>query len=80
VFESDGISTQDMMESRNILQYISEQYMAFSKWEDKFFDEKMNPDGRPVINDKAILNDEQQKIAQELQELDDCFISSVGRA
>lgn len=82
VFEQDGISTQDMMESRNILQYISDQYTEFARWEDKFFEEgRMNQDNRPLINDRAIENDEQQKLAQELQELGDgeMYIASRGR-
>ena len=42
VFEQDGISTQDMMESRNILRYISDQYQEFARWEDKLFDTSLN--------------------------------------
>ena len=43
VFEQDGISTQDMMESRNILRYVSDQYQEFARWEDKFFDGNTGP-------------------------------------
>lgn len=75
-FEQDGISTQDMMESRNILLYISEQYRSFASLEDKFFEDKYEGNKR-VIKDSACLNDEQTALAQELQELDDCYISSV---
>eukprot|EP00747_Dinoflagellata_sp_TGD_P164546 gnl/TRDRNA2_/TRDRNA2_184622_c0_seq1.p1 gnl/TRDRNA2_/TRDRNA2_184622_c0~~gnl/TRDRNA2_/TRDRNA2_184622_c0_seq1.p1 ORF type:complete len:539 (+),score=91.43 gnl/TRDRNA2_/TRDRNA2_184622_c0_seq1:75-1619(+) len=66
VFEQDGISVQDMMESRGILQYVSEEYCDFARWEDKFFVENM---AKAVINDRAIMNDEQQRIAEELQAL-----------
>lgn len=70
VFEQDGISTQDMMESRNIVQYISDEYCEFARWEDKFFEDMSGlPGNRPVIRDRAVENEEQLKIAQELQEL-----------
>lgn len=80
VFEQDGISTQDMMESRNIVQYISDEYCEFARWEDKFFEDMSGlPGNRPVIRDRAVENDEQMKIAQELQELMDgrMFITNV---
>eukprot|EP00397_Hematodinium_sp_SG-2012_P021702 GEMP01022440.1.p1 GENE.GEMP01022440.1~~GEMP01022440.1.p1 ORF type:complete len:508 (+),score=91.00 GEMP01022440.1:98-1621(+) len=72
VFENDGISTQDMMESRNVLQYISDQYIEFSKWPDKFFED----DDETTINLKAVLNEEQQGYCEELKELKECYISS----
>jgi len=82
VFEQDGISTQDMLESRNILQYISDEYCELAQWEDKIFEDLGggDPFERPVIRDVAIENDEQQRIAQELQELLDgnMDISIVG--
>lgn len=66
-YESDGISRQDMMESRNIVQYISEQYKEYAGWEDGFFERDIKmPDGKPVINEKAAKNDDQYKIAEEL--------------
>lgn len=74
VFEQDGISQQDMMESRNILQYISDEYCEFARWEDKFFEEHVGGGGLRVIKDAAILNDEQRQIAQELQELGDGYM------
>lgn len=80
VYEQDGISTQDLMESRNILQYISDEYCEFARWEDKFFEDNVSmPGQRPVIRDRAIDNEEQQRIAQELQELmdGDMFITQV---
>jgi len=81
VYEQDGISTQDMSESRNILQYISDQYCEFARWEDKFFEDNYGGMGKPVIRDAAIENDEQARIAEELQTLMDgsLFISQVGR-
>eukprot|EP00930_Biecheleria_cincta_P077372 TRINITY_DN64653_c0_g1_i1.p1 TRINITY_DN64653_c0_g1~~TRINITY_DN64653_c0_g1_i1.p1 ORF type:complete len:524 (-),score=84.47 TRINITY_DN64653_c0_g1_i1:144-1715(-) len=80
VFEQDGISTQDLMESRNIVQYISDEYCEFARWEDKFFEDMSGlPGNRPVIRDRAVENDEQLKIAQELQELMDgrMYITNV---
>ncbi|OLP94320.1 Tubulin alpha-6 chain [Symbiodinium microadriaticum] len=68
VFEQDGISVQDLMESRNIVQYISDAYTEFARWEDKFFEE-MSGGPKPVIRERAIDNDEQRNIAQELKEL-----------
>merc|ERR1712087_681013 len=80
VFENDGISQQDMLESQNILRYISDEYKEFARWHDKFFDDETDFGGRPVIKEAAIENDEQQQIAQELQEMRDgrMFISKVG--
>lgn len=73
VFEQDGISSQDMIESRNILQYISDEYCEFARWEDKFFegDVQEGDTRKLIINEAAVENDEQQKICQELQELGD---------
>ncbi|CAE7620544.1 unnamed protein product [Symbiodinium pilosum] len=68
VFEQDGISVQDLMESRNIVQYISDAYCEFGRWEDKFF-EDISGGGKPVVKERAIDNDEQRNIAQELKEL-----------
>jgi len=81
VFEQDGISAQDMMESRNILQYISDEYCEFARWEDQFFEDGSGGGGgKKIINDAAVENDEQQRICQELQELDDgtMYIKSAG--
>lgn len=69
VFEQDGISQQDMQESKTILQYISDQYCEYARWEDKFFEDNVSQ--RAVINDRAVENDQQREIAQELQELMD---------
>ncbi|CAD7948636.1 unnamed protein product [Amoebophrya sp. A25] len=80
VYEQDGISTQDMMESRNILRYVSDQYQEFARWEDKFFDGSSGPDGGVILNEAAILNPEQETIAKELAELTDCYIATQGRA
>jgi tubulin beta len=73
VFEQDGISAQDMMESRNILQYISDEYCEFARWEDKFFEDSggMLPGSKPTIKDSAVENDEQRGICLELAELQD---------
>jgi len=38
VYEQDGISASDMLESRSVMQDISDQYCEFARWEDKFFD------------------------------------------
>ena len=70
VYEQDGISVHDLVESRNIVNYISDAYKEFARWEDKFFEH----DGgggysKPVIRDRAVENEEQLKIAQELKEL-----------
>eukprot|EP00440_Ansanella_granifera_P008630 gb/GFBE01009349.1/.p1 GENE.gb/GFBE01009349.1/~~gb/GFBE01009349.1/.p1 ORF type:complete len:538 (+),score=141.19 gb/GFBE01009349.1/:1-1614(+) len=79
VFEQDGISVQDMLESRNIVQYISDEYCEFARWEDKMFEDVSMPGQRPVIRDRAVENPEQQKVAEELQELMDgrMFITQV---
>lgn len=69
VYEQDGISAQDMMESRNIVQYVSDEYCEFARWPDKLFDDAGVGLGRPVINDDAYENEEHHKILQELQEL-----------
>lgn len=73
IFEQDGISAQDMLESRNILQYISDEYIEFARWEDKILDTRSasTPWALPTIHDKAIENDEHQRIAEELQALRD---------
>lgn len=67
------------MESRNILRYVSDQYQEFARWEDKFFDGN-DATGRPLLNEAAILNPEQESIAKELQDLRDCYIATQGRA
>jgi len=82
VFEQDGISAQDMMESRNILQYISDEYCEFARWEDKFFEDQPGAGGMPIIKETAVENDEQRGICQELRELQDgtMFIKSATGA
>mmetsp|Transcript_9241 Transcript_9241/g.20642 ORF Transcript_9241/g.20642 Transcript_9241/m.20642 type:complete len:511 (+) Transcript_9241:60-1592(+) len=80
VFEQDGISVENMMESRNILEYISEQYREFAKWPDNILKEESStgPEGRPAVNDPAITNEEQGRIAHELADLSmPMYISSV---
>jgi len=57
------------MESRNIVQYISDAYCEFARWEDTFFED--GGGDKPVIRERAIDNDEQRQIARELQELRD---------
>jgi len=77
VFEQDGIHQQDMMESRNLLEYISDQYKEFARWEDKFFEEgKFGPDGRPIEKKEAIQNADQDNIVAELRDLRDTYIKS----
>lgn len=80
VFEKEGVSAQDMMESRNMLQYISEQYAEYSRWEDKFFEEGVTADGKPVINDRAIDYEDQRKMLEEMQDLADgtMYLSQVS--
>lgn len=73
VFETDGISAQDMMESRNILQYISDEYCEFARWEDHFFEDGGGGGlgAKPIIKETAVENDEHRGICQELRELQD---------
>jgi tubulin beta len=79
VFEQDGIHPQDMMESRQLLQYVSDQYKEYAKWEDKFFEEgKLGADGKPLQNKKAVQNEEQALLLEELRDLRDCYIQSGG--
>lgn len=66
VYEQEGISQQDMMESRNYLQYISDQYCEMAQWDDNMLKEMS---GRWMIKESAIRTDEQQKIAEELADL-----------
>lgn len=77
VYEADGISAQDMTESRNILQYISDQYCEIAQREDKLL--QTSPGGPALIKDAACKTDEQVQIAQELKELGDgrMFVQSV---
>jgi len=67
------------MESRNILQYISDEYCEFARWEDKFFEDQTGAGGKAIIRETAVENDEQRGICQELRELDDgsMFIKPV---
>lgn len=69
-FEADGISAQDMMESRNILQYVSDMYCGYAQLEDKLIEVPASG-GKPVIRDQAIRTGPQLKIAQELKDLGD---------
>mmetsp|Transcript_18685 Transcript_18685/g.45010 ORF Transcript_18685/g.45010 Transcript_18685/m.45010 type:complete len:516 (+) Transcript_18685:14-1561(+) len=73
VFEQDGISTSDMVESRNVLQYVSDQYKELAKWPDKFFEEKAGPRSIAPGEDRS---DEEMKIIEELLHLDDTYIKS----
>jgi len=79
VYEMEGISRELMMESRNVIQYIMDQYLEFARWDDKLFEDNPGVGGRPMIKESAIENDEQQKIATQLQELrdGDMYISGV---
>lgn len=70
VFEQDGISVHDLVESRHVVHYISDQYKKFARWEDKFFEQSTGL-GKPVIRDTAVEHDEQLQIATELRELMD---------
>lgn len=53
------------------MNYISDAYKEFARWEDKFFEVDSGGYGKPVIRDKAVENDEQLAIATELKELMD---------
>lgn len=75
VYEQEGISSQDMMESRQALQYVSDQYCEMAQWDDKILTEMQ---GGLMIQDSAVRSDEHQRIAQELKELGagDMYIKS----
>jgi tubulin beta len=78
VFDHDGIHPQDMMESRQLLQYVSDQYKEYATWEDKFFEEgRIDAEsGKKVPNKKAIQNEEQLLLLEELRDLRDCYIET----
>jgi len=77
VFEQDGIHPQDMMESRQLLQYVSDQYKAYASWADKFSEEgKFDAQGRELPNKKAVQNEEQALLIEEMRDLRDCYITS----
>ncbi|EER20448.1 beta-tubulin, putative [Perkinsus marinus ATCC 50983] len=76
VYQQDGLSTDDMLESRNVLQYISDQYCEFANYEDKFFGER----GSHSINQQAIKSDEHQQIMEELVSLTETYIRTETRA
>lgn len=65
VFEQDGISRQDMAESRNVLQYISDEYCDYARRED-FFD----TDKKGIINDI----DGDPEILNEIRDLGDGYM------
>ena len=78
VFDHDGIHPQDMMESRQLLQYVSDQYKEYATWEDKFFEEGRidQESGKKVPNKRAIQNEEQLLLLEELRDLRDCYIET----
>jgi tubulin beta len=78
VFDHDGIHPQDMMESRQLLQYVMDQYKEYATWEDKFFEEgRIDVEsGKKVPNKKAIQNEEQLLLLEELRDLRDCYIET----
>mmetsp|Transcript_8918 Transcript_8918/g.23912 ORF Transcript_8918/g.23912 Transcript_8918/m.23912 type:complete len:547 (-) Transcript_8918:28-1668(-) len=69
VFEQDGISREDMAESANVMQYISDQYCEFARKEDKILEPPSTARAAPSIREKAVENDEQRQIAEWLSEL-----------
>jgi len=80
VFQKEGISKEDMQESRGILQYVKELYGELARREDKILDDS---GGRLQINDRAIDNADHENIAQELKELmteDMCIQMEKGRS
>lgn len=64
VFQNEGISEEDMRESRGILKYLKEFYNGWAQKEDKMIDNKTFQ-----INDVALDTDDHEAIARELKEL-----------
>ena len=58
-FAEHGIHPEEMLEARNLVKSVSNSYLEYSKWNDKITGE---------------MNIEQTKIANELKDLNDCFI------
>ena len=82
VYEKDGIHANDMLEARNVVRYLSDQYRDYARWEDKLLDNKIGADGRRLINEAAAVNDEQRKVLEELTKLQNIYINhgKEGRA
>lgn len=71
IYEQDGIAVHDLMESRNIVKYISEQYKEFATWPDKLYEDagtKNVGDDREVEN-PALMGQEEKLIVDELRAL-----------
>lgn len=67
-FEAEGVSMDQMKESRTVLEYIIEQYAEFARWDDKLVDP---PGTMGRSTDFSGRNDEEQRICKELVELGD---------
>merc|ERR1712232_869481 len=68
VFEQDGISTQDMTESRNVLQYISDEYCGYATRPDFFV---KDGSGALIVNEDAGSGQAEIDILNEMKELGD---------
>jgi tubulin beta len=77
VFEQDGISAQDMTESRNVLQYISDEYCDMARWENFFISDGKG--GDQIIND-ANASGGDAELLNELRDLKDgqMYISAAN--
>ena len=75
LYEDNGIHAEEMLEARNLVQYVSDQYREYSQWPDKIVN--MTHGREMTINETAIRNDEQRAIANELCMLDDCLIPNI---
>jgi tubulin beta len=64
LYEENGVHVQEMLEARNLVQTISDQYKQYGMYEDKILLE-----GPQRVNPRAVLSNEQQVIADELLRL-----------
>ena len=82
VYEKDGLHQNDLLEARNVLRYLGDQYKDYSRWEDKLLENKVGPEGFRKVNDNAAGNDEQTKLLDELSRTRNCYIANgkEGRA
>ena len=79
-YEENGLSNTDMLEARNVVKYLGDQYRDYAGWEDKLLENKLGPDGFRKVNEKAVGNEEQAQILDELRKLQNIYISAPGRA
>jgi hypothetical protein len=64
IYEENGIHPDEMLEARNLVQYVSDQYKEYSKWEDKILVKPGNSGW--TVNDTSLLSADQRSIANEL--------------